>query len=211
MRLTNFSTNKEVFRCGQCVSRGRTTVVASVPDLPAAMEDPPQTSNAIVSPSLVHVLKADRAMEAETLSEIQQPEHNTVSQNVQGKANGVIAVAPSSDPSNNLLLSKTRSVEMSIVPKRPAAMRDTSSPISHRRPPAHTLLDSYRPDYNPSPHIATRGHDVYRPPERPRPPPIHLREEREKFLRHASIDERDVYLRQHCKGICKEITCLTGV
>jgi hypothetical protein len=216
MRLTHFSTNREVFRCRQCVSKGKTKVVAAAPDLPTeevltlppAMGVAPSSDAVVKSTSLLHVLEADRGIETGTLSEIQQPEHNMASPKAQGKSNGDVAVAPSSDPSNDLFLSNTRTVDMSVVPKEPAAMRDTSSPISHRLPSAHSLLDSYRPDHNPAPPIAARGHDVYRPPERPRqPPPIHSREERERFLRRASIDEKDVCLRQHRKSICKEITC----
>ena len=67
-------------------------------------------------------------------------------------------------------------------------------------------MDSYRPDAK-GPPTTTRGYDTYRPSHRSQPPPVHMVKEREIFLRNASEDERDNYLRQNRKAICKEITC----
>jgi hypothetical protein len=173
------------------------------------------TSNVVVpsseaitkSSSLSNVSEADHHMRAGAGLESQQHGHyDDTFRTLQGGPYKEAAAPQNNDASKKHNSLNVRSVDISIAPKEPAAMRETPSTSLHRLPPTDNLMDSYRPGA-PTPPMFSRGADSYRPSNRPRPPPVHMVKERETFLRHASKDERDHYLRQNRKAICKDITC----
>jgi hypothetical protein len=119
---------------------------------------------------------------------------------IQGTSNG---------PTKNHESTNGTSHSISNAPKAPAAMREHSSPTLTRAAPSpHKPIDRYRPDPS-SVYANPRSSDMSRSTERPRwPPPVYARRERESFLRDAPAWEKDRYLLENRKSICKEITCL---
>ena len=175
--------------------------------LPTSNAVGPSSEAITKSSSFSDVSEANHLMRADAGPESQQHgHHDDTFRTLQGGPYKEAAASQNNDASKKHNSLNVRSVDISIAPKEPAAMRETPSTPLHRLPPTDNLMDSYRPGA-PSPPIFSRGADSYRPSNRPRPPPVHMVKERETFLRHASKDERDHYLRQNRKAICKEITC----
>ena len=100
-----------------------------------------------------------------------------------------------------------KSMDMSNVPKTSAAMTDAPLPGTlSRTPHINNSLDSYRPEPPPA-KMKIQRIDSHARPGRSQPPPLRPEGERENFLRHAPKAEKDRYLQQHRRAICKEVTC----
>lgn len=165
------------------------------------------SSDAITkSPQLLSASKLDQHLETKANPQAQRRDQHTSNQETHYDSNKRTSTAQPSGTLTGPDAFNVRSVDMSIVPKEPAAMRTSSSVIEQSIPHTKNLMDSYRPDLPPS-QVAIRGSDSYKPSERSWPPPVHLVKERENFLRHAPEAEIYQYLKRNRRAICKEVTC----
>jgi hypothetical protein len=171
------------------VTNAPPSISTAVPDPSKLVETnslPPESNN-----------KARRLSDHAPVREFVEQAHKSP---IQGTSNGPNKIHESTNGTSH---------SISNAPKAPAAMREHSSPtLTRTAPSAHKLIDRYRPDPS-SVHSNPRSSDMSRSTGRSRwPPPVYAQKEREGFLRDAPPREKDRYLLENRKSICKEITCL---
>lgn len=207
------SKNGDGFVCMSCIQKrnkqGLSLPLAKVAPATRPPPDDHSTATEAAAPSSAIFMDQTEAANTNFLPRhfpnkaqgVQDHSDTTVKQNIVSEPSLDVKGHTAKQGSGNV-----SNVNILNAPKAPAAMREHSSPSSSKVPSTHKLIDSYRPVPSSS-QTDRRSLDMSRSSERLRWPPIHALREREHFLRLASPREREEYLEQNRKVICKEITC----